>query len=1083
MSNFYLSHRVRNRIKVCAWILLWVTSVSWATEHPSKGHTKAVPKRVIATSAAKPTPPPAPKLTGAGSTAMLSTAMQAELDAALDAANLQLEANATPADLMTDVKEVLSPETRSDRAQASQTFAYLDEAPDARYRENVSFEDLLTLPVGFRKRLSDNSTADIGIVSAKFDKDAAYVTVFVRIKTTLSGPNTTSGERELFFGVKDIKFTRTGGLAGSFTPILLGDVVLNFGNWTVILKGGLNMNTGNIAVEGATHAVIDCNQFQSARLVGEVVFPRSVIIPYIPNIGPSTGTDRVSLGINFVMHGGLENVVIDINSNKSFAAASYPKIGFTLQNLVLDLSDVVNSPAMVFPNEYQGDKGPTWRGVYIQQFAVHLPEEFDRASFGASNVLIDRQGFTGRVQATFDKTVDASGWAMTVNRFEAEFVANRFERGSFGGNIFLPVSDDPFAYNGLIDPGGEYALTVVNTGNLNFSFWKAKATLEPGSMVDLRVINGKFKPSATLNGSMSIVTDIGKSNDSDDATVNFRGVRFTQLRLQTEAPKVSFGSFEYASNTSSLGLFPVSITQLGLASGGSTDDLYLRLGVAVNLMDGGVAAATTVIVRAKEEGGKYRFKGLDVEALLIKGTVSVVGFEGTVCIYENETDKGFAGKLGMTITSPKTIKACVAAQFGRDKAENFKYWRVEGSLDGAFVPIAGPLGINGMGVAVYHHMRPSKRPTGSTSMPSGLSSDCAVSCMPGNIIYARDKTIGLGFKAVVSLGMEAPIPEGTFRGSAGFEMVFNSNYGLNSVGFFGEGELTASASSFAQGFLNEKLGDIVSTPAVSNLTQNKLMQKAVNEFTKGQISPNGRIAFQMALLYDFQNDVLHGEAELFMNIANVLRGVGRNDRAGWLVMHFEPNKWYIHAGTPNDRIGIRMALGPMSMTSSAYLMIGHGVPTALPKPPAQVIRLLGLSDSQFQRNGAETTQIAEGRGFAFGLDIKLETNIQVLILYAKLEAGMGFDILMAKSATSTPCGVNGFYAKGQFYAYIQADIGMNFNVFGRLQIFNAGAAVLLQGGMPNPAWFSGNIAGQYRLLGGKVKGSFKLDIDLGTKCI
>jgi hypothetical protein len=151
--------------------------------------------------------------------------------------NEKLEQSTLKADLMTDLKEKLSLATIADRGKAQGTFDYLDQSPESRYKEDVSFNDLLVLPVGIRKKLSDNTTADLGILSARFEKDFAYLELFVRLTTQVNDPNSSGSTKSLFFGIKNVKYSKCIGLTGTFTPALLGDYFLNFGNWTVKLKG------------------------------------------------------------------------------------------------------------------------------------------------------------------------------------------------------------------------------------------------------------------------------------------------------------------------------------------------------------------------------------------------------------------------------------------------------------------------------------------------------------------------------------------------------------------------------------------------------------------------------------------------------------------------------------------------------------------------------------------------------------------------------------------------------------------------------------------------------------------------------
>ncbi|WP_271785506.1 hypothetical protein, partial [Aquimarina algiphila] len=64
---------------------------------------------------------------------------------------------------------------------------------------------------------------------------------------------------ELLFGANNVKLSHQGGIIGDANLVLLGDVFIPFnsGNWLLILKGGLNYNTGD--TQNKTYVAIDCD--------------------------------------------------------------------------------------------------------------------------------------------------------------------------------------------------------------------------------------------------------------------------------------------------------------------------------------------------------------------------------------------------------------------------------------------------------------------------------------------------------------------------------------------------------------------------------------------------------------------------------------------------------------------------------------------------------------------------------------------------------------------------------------------------------------------------------------------------------
>ncbi len=137
--------------------------------------------------------------------------------------------------------------------------------------------------------------------------------------------------------------------------------------------------------------------------------------------------------------------------------------------------------------------------------------------------------------------------------------------------------------------------------------------------------------------------------------------------------------------------------------------------------------------------------------------------------------------------------------------------------------------------------------------------------------------------------------------------------------------------------------------------------------------------------------------------------------------------------------------------------------------------------------------LEKGSGFAFGADFSLTTgDLSFLIFYARFDAGLGFDIMLKDygedvhcKGSNEPIGINGWYANGQAYAYLQGNIGIKVKIFRKtksIDILKIGAAVLLQAKLPNPFWMRGYVGGYYSVLGGLVKGRCNFKVTLGEEC-
>ena len=225
---------------------------------------------------------------------------------------------------------------------------------------------------------------------------------------------------------------------------------------------------------------------------------------------------------------------------------------------------------------------------------------------------------------------------------------------------------------------------------------------------------------------------------------------------------------------------------------------------------------------------------------------------------------------------------------------------------------------------------------------------------------------------------------------------------------------------------------------------------------------------------------------MYINVAaGIVKGIGPDDLAGEMVMHFSPGEWYIHIGSPDNPVGIEV-LGFLKLES--YFMVGDNIPGS-PPPPAEVSRILGGIDLDYM---GDENQLASGRGFAFGARITMDTgDLTFLMFYARFTAGLGFDVMM-KNYGSVKCkgrskdlGVNGWYANGQAFAYFSGKVGIIVKVFHKtkhLTIIDLGMAAVMQSKLPNPFWMRGIVGGYYDILGGLIKGNCKFEVVIGEEC-
>lgn len=634
------------------------------------------------------------------------------------------------------------------------------------------------------------------------------------------------------------------------------------------------------------------------------------------------------------------------------------------------------------------------------------------------------------------------------------------------------------SYTGIISEE-EYLLNVSTLNDINFNIWQAEAQLEENSSIELTVKDGNFRPKAILNGNMNISANKDSSTDSKNELAEFDGIVFQNLVLQTESPIFQADYFGYNGEVK-LANFPVSIANIGL----TVNDYEASLGFDLNVSlmgesDKGFAGSTSlkIIGEIIEENRKqsWKYKELDLARIQIDADMGGIQLNGGLDLMQDDPEygNGFNAEIEGTFGGfgPITTKAI----FGK---KDFRYWYVDASVQGLKVNV-GPLQLSGFaGGASYRMLRRVGVSTTEFS-PSGLS-------------YVPNVSSGLGVKAMVMGGIA---DEGAIGIGAGFEIQFNNSFGINNLGFFGEVKVM-KALEFANpaSAMQDQLKGMVNSESLTQVSDSNIGQafldKAEEEYPEST-SSEATIEGLIGVNFDFINESFHADMELFVNTpGGFLQGIGPNGLAGWGVVHISNEEWYAHLGTPSKRVGLRLGVGPASVETGGYFMVGDRLEGS-PPPPPEVADILGVDINELDYMRDENA-LSSGKGFAFGTSFQVNTgDIRFAIFYANFLAGAGFDIMLrdygeaACSNTGKQVGIDGWYANGQAYAYLQGEMGINIKLFfvkKKIPIIEAGAAVLLQAKAPNPIWMRGYLAGYYNLLGGLVKGNFRFKLELGEEC-
>jgi len=954
---------------------------------------------------------------------------------------------------------------------------------------NIDQASKVELPVGISREIA-GLRYDIAINAIRLKPAYTELDVFMEFEVPQNGT-------VLTFMAKGIKFTKKGGIVGDAKLQLLTDYAINLNGE----KSQLILKAKGSA-EG-TYVTMDCDGFKEMAIDAAVKFSRDLLRP--EKADGTVGDGNVQSNFSIKLR-DWNDLIVQV-SLPAFQVNGLNGFGFTVKDAVFDFSDLRNAPAVVFPQDYQSsqflpDNRNLWRGFYLRQLTVSLPKEFQskgssaRASFMAENVLIDNMGLSGKFSAQNLITVDKgsmSGWAFSVDSLGLTLQANQLVNAGFKGGIVIPIGkeDRPFAYKGIISTGGNYVFNVSPTTDMTFPLWgSGKVEIYESSYLNITVANGKFLPKANLTGRMNIEAKLSEGGQG----VSLAQITFEALELQTVRPYLKIGSFSFGSEAlqQKMAGFPIGITDIGLKSISDTEvglDFTLKLNLTGS--DGGAFAADaglTLVGTIDSTRGwqSWKYKTIQVNEIGVNIDGGSFKINGRLIFYRNDLvyGDGFNGTVKAEFTPG--LKVTATAIFG--SVTGMRYWYADAMVNFPVgIPIFAGVGIYGFGGGVYYGMKIDNQ---------GLGSDLGKTA--SGVIYVPYEKAGLGLKAVVSVG-SYPKPE-AFNADVTFEIAFFKGGGVRYIAFGGNGYLITPGLDLNMDKLKGAAGKMAGAV--------RKMEGKLSDATKGLVKADdggssstdifgeigdkagqkGQISAKVMIDYDFENNVLHGSFEVFINVAGgIIQGVGPGGRAGWAVLHFAPGEWYVYAGTPDDRVGVALGIGSFRIAVTSYFMVGTKI-LGSPPPPPEVTNIL-KGDFDYMK---DLNAIGTGGGFAFGLAISMSTgDLSFLMFYGHFAAGLGFDI-MIKNYGDVYCkgsdkrlGINGWYANGQSYAYFDGEIGIRVKVFGKkksVSILSIAAAALMQAQLPNPVWVQGTVGGRFSVLNGLVKGNCQFQVTLGEKC-
>lgn len=827
--------------------------------------------------------------------------------------------------------------------------------------------------------------------------------------------------------------------------------------------------------------------------------------------------------------------------------------GFNVDDAWLDCSDVANPPNMVWPQNYDDpniaynsgsqrmELQNTWKGIYIRRAQLKSPDNFlgvtGRKAISVNHMIIDPT-FSATIAVTnyINKgESDIDGWSLSLDSLFLTIVQNNLQSGGFSGELGMPITDQGqyFRYTAIIsdsDPNNNqrdplsYSFSINPSDDIHFPFMMARASLSSNSYV-----LGRFTPGQAhntyfetfLQGGVGISSELFQPEDGStnlplylpvvDFSFNYHSKNgFTNSHLGftgcNDCGNIANNiendyDFSYGLQFSEERFvgFPLNIEKVAFKnSSANAPILTITPRVSLATGQGGIAGSVGIdfISELKTVRGerKLKFQRLGVSSLSIQqNAVYGLTLEGEVEFYNsiNQNNVGNQGARGMLqVLIPALPGIRLAAEFGTEvtdprapigTASNYDYWYLDGMFyfgDAAGVTIGPGLGLYGLGGGIFVNM--------SRGAYTGMNQQ------------EVDQMLALAIQTGADTRPTGTLPTKSF-GSYG--MKFAATLGTMPLPF----ALNMDVSLYAQFSKNQGI----------NMVSIEGAAYALAPLTaRGQTPVWADASIVWEKLKDGVN-VFDGTFNLYVNLFGIIEGRGKNKRMVGANFHVETGnngKWWFHAGSPDNRGGLKFGIPNLptpTVNADGYFMLGYNLPAELPIPERVAFLLHNpqtgsgknrldnsntVNNKPIERTDIEKLMAAQASGIAFGAELSVGVDINAFILYATLDAYLGFDVNITRAEGRT-CytgsgdiapGINNWYATGQVYAGLEGDMGVQVKFAGkrhRLSIFRMGAALMLRGGGPNPIWVEGRAGVYYSVLGGVKEGKATFDVTVGQKCV
>ena len=928
----------------------------------------------------------------------------------------------------------------------------------------------ITLPVGIKK-----GEYELIIHKIKLNKETGRPTIFATCAFLLKE----DGQRVAFEGTADIEGKKGLGTHGYLK--LIAPVRRNLGNEVAIV------------FKKETRADFGCDGIEAFKAKMELIVTSKNIFA-VDKKGKHTGKSLTSsLEANFF---DFDNYTVSFSFNQHFSVKGLKDIIFSLKGASLDQSDLETSSMVEFPEGYfsaqNSDEKKLWKGIAITGATVALPAIFKKPKANENssdttkkpepviegrietvlnNALLDENGFTGKVLEkdimTSDQ-IDKTRWDITINDLAFEINKNIITGLGFGGDLNIPPlgENSLLPYMATFNPSTEEYEFVVNiSGDYDFPVLRSTLSLSETSTIEVLFRETEIYPTLNANGAISINAPVTKDGSKKFILPD---VTFQNMKISRAEPYFEIGAIGVGGELKSpkVAGFEMYVKNIESFENNQGSGLAFDAGIKLNTMFGGEAGLLVY-----GDYLKWEFDRVGIDEIKVDFKSSAYSVKGGVWFLDGDETygSGFRGDVEFNLINKFELDA--VAVFG--KKNGYRYFLTDvfyESSPSTGIPVPPALTFYGFGGGMYRHMQQVNSTDVKTDFGRSLS----------GINYVPDSSVSMGFMASTKFGFTAS--PALFNANVGFEMQFNNSGGLNFVQLRGDAALMNGPEMFGS------LADNING-AVQKLeeTKGKIKLSAKSDLKVPKNKTSGFLTASMNIKYDIANNIFTADLKSYLN-AGFIKGVGENDCMGWASAYFSDDKWYTYIGTPDDRLGVEI-LGLAK--STGYFMVGDEIPELPPPPPEVLVNFSKKKQEQLKRRDAD--HLTNGSGLAFGQSFGVNFNATLPPFYAKFGVGMGAEFLLKNYGASAYCagssstlGINGWYARAQAWAWVEADIGLEASLFGskkKFSILDISASALLAGAGPNPFYFTGAVGGRFNVMGGLISGKCDFDFEIGEECI